>query len=302
MPVPDQRTARALLSHFRTLSPGEPLKMKPGQRSCLSAACPNLGHSGKGALINGRSGGIYLFPRLSHFGTPQRPRRDFPAMAEADVAKWRDSHIIAAGRRGTMKSKLLLINCYREREADKIRGYHDWLRDGAAAAGIDLETLEADDRQPSAGGCQAVIVSGSQKMVGNGETEAGLLEFLVGCRLPLLGICYGHQVLARAFGALVKRDAQAHLGEEEIFLNKTDPLFASFPPRFMMAESHEEIVARDNDLERSFMVVAESRSGLVETIRHREHPLYGVQFHPEKSGDLGVQLLVNFLNITLKSK
>ena len=194
---------------------------------------------------------------------------------------------------------ILLVNCYREGTEEKIGAYHDWLRAGATAAGLGAAVMDVNDRElpPTGKEFAAVIVSGSQKMVGDGEIEPGLVDFLRGNRRLLLGICYGHQVLARAFGALVKKDTQKHLGEEEIFLNKTDPLLAGFPHLFKMAASHEEIVARDNDLERDFMVVAESRSGLVEVIRHREHPLYGVQFHPEKSGNQGIKLLVNFLNL-----
>jgi GMP synthase-like glutamine amidotransferase len=198
-----------------------------------------------------------------------------------------------------MKKNILLVNCYRDRAEDKIRTYHEWLNAGAAAAGLELTVMDIQDRElPVAGeDFGAVIVSGSQKMVGDGEIEPGLADYLRGSRRLLLGICYGCQALARSFGALVKKDTQAHLGEEEIFLNKTDPLFSGFPHRFAMAESHQEIVTRDNDLEKVFMVIAESQSGLVEAIRHREHPLYGVQFHPEKSGEFGVKLLVNFLNM-----
>ena len=198
-----------------------------------------------------------------------------------------------------MKKNILLVNCYRDRAEEKIRTYHEWLNAGAAAAGLELAVMDVNDRELPAAGEDfvAVIVSGSQQMVGDGEIEPGLADFLRGNRRLLLGICYGYQALALSFGALVKKDAQVHLGEEEIFLNKTDPLFTGFPHRFAMAESHQEIVLRDNDLEKVFMVVAESQSGLVETIRHREIPLYGVQFHPEKSGELGVRLLANFLSL-----
>jgi GMP synthase-like glutamine amidotransferase len=198
-----------------------------------------------------------------------------------------------------MKKSILLINCYREESDKKISGYHDWLKSGAVSAGMELAIQEAADRQvlPPDGDFAAVVVSGSQKMVSDGEVEPGLSDFLHGCRLPLLGVCYGHQALASAFGCLVKRDAAKHLGEEEIFLNRPDPLFAAFPPLFKMAASHEEIVVREYDLEKEFMVLAESRYGLVEAIRHRSHPLLGVQFHPEKSGELGVKLLVNFLRL-----
>lgn len=199
----------------------------------------------------------------------------------------------------SMNKNILLVNCYRERVEEKIQGYHEWLQAGAAASGLDLAVLDSDDREPPPGSVEfaAVIVSGSQKMVGAGEVEPGLREFLKNFRRPLLGICYGHQALAHSFGALVAKDGQQHLGDEDVFTNRTDPLFAAFPPVFKMAESHAETVVRDNELEKEFMVLAESRQGLVEAIRHREHPLYGVQFHPEKSGVLGIELLKNFLKI-----
>ena len=202
-----------------------------------------------------------------------------------------------------MKKNILLVNCYRERAEEKIGGYREWLQAAAAAAGLELAVQNASDSGilPAADDFDAVIVTGSQKMVGDGEMEPGLPAFISGGHRLLLGVCYGHQALAAAFGSLVKKDGQKHLGDEEIFLNKTDALFADFPPLFKMAESHEEIVVRDNDLERNFMVLAESRHGLVEAIRHRDHPLYGVQFHPEKSGELGIKLLVNFLKMIPKN-
>lgn len=203
-----------------------------------------------------------------------------------------------------MKKNLLLINCYREKAEEKIRGYHEWLEAGAAAAGMPLAVRDVSDRQPlpDAGEYSALLVSGSQKMVGDGEVEAGLLEFLAGNRRPLLGICYGHQVLARAFGCPVIRDGQKHLGDEDIVLKMADRLFSGFPGVFKMRESHEEIVARAGMPEKEFLVLAESPAGQVEAIVHREYPLYGVQFHPEKSGEPGLKLLVNFLKMVNEKK
>ena len=198
-----------------------------------------------------------------------------------------------------MKQKLLLINCYREEAENKMEFYLAWLRAGAAAAGLDLEIPILADREPLPAGrdLAAAVVSGSQKMVAVGEVETGLLEFIKIMRRPLLGICYGHQALAAAFGCLVKKDAKKHLGDEEIYLQKGGRLFSGFPDIFKMRQSHEEIVAKDDALNANFHVLARNSAGRVEAIVHKEQPLYGVQFHPEKSGEPGVRLLVNFLKM-----
>jgi GMP synthase-like glutamine amidotransferase len=204
---------------------------------------------------------------------------------------------MGAGMGKHMKKNILLVNCYREKAEGKIANYRGWLKAGAEVAGVDLDVCEVSEGEAhsAGGGFSAVVVSGSQKMVGSGEAEPGLLEFMNGCRRPLLGVCYGHQALARAFGCRVLKDGRKHLGDEEIFLNEANDLFAGFPPVFRMHESHDEIVARDPVLEEIFHVPARSASGGVEAIVHRLRPLYGVQFHPEKSGEPGVRLLVNLL-------
>ena len=198
-----------------------------------------------------------------------------------------------------MKKMILIVNCYRESAAEKIKGYHEWLKAAAGVAGVELEIGETGDKGPFPEGREfaAVVVSGSQKMVGDGEVEPGLEKFLSNCRRPLLGVCYGHQALAHAFGCPVKRDKVKHLENEEVRVAAAEGLFAGFPRAFPMRESHEEIVVRGPELEQGFFILAESGPGLVEAIQHREYPLFGVQFHPEKSGELGVKLLVNFLNL-----
>ena len=127
--------------------------------------------------------------------------------------------------------------------------------------------------------------------------------FVVALLLGIFGVLFGarhldaserHEglVAAVAVESLVKLVAFCTVG---IFV--TYGLFAGFPPVFPMLQSHEEIVLRDAGLEDGFRVLAESGAGLVEAIVHRRRPLYGVQFHPERSGELGVKLLANFLRM-----
>ena len=197
-----------------------------------------------------------------------------------------------------MTARLLLINCYRENAEKKIEPYREWIQAGARDLGLKLEILAKFDHEPLAGGDDdGLIVSGSRQMVGRGQIEAGLIDFLRTNRRPLLGICYGHQALVRAFGGSVGKDAATHRGDETIHLEAPDALFAGFPASFPMSESHEEIVARDEALEKEFLVLAAGDSGRVEAVRHRDLPFYGVQFHPERSGDPGRRLLANFLGL-----
>lgn len=201
-----------------------------------------------------------------------------------------------------MKTRLLLINAYREDAEDKILPYRVWMETGGEASGLELEIREAKDvgPLPGEGEYEAAVLSGSHKMIaGRGEVEAGLIDFLRRNRRPLLGICYGHQILARAFGGRIEKGAVRHRGEETVRIETPDDLFAGFPETFPMRESHEEIVARDAGLDVHFRVLASSGpgSGLVEAIRHRGLPLWGVQFHPEKSGEWGNRLLANFSSI-----
>jgi GMP synthase-like glutamine amidotransferase len=201
-----------------------------------------------------------------------------------------------------MKINILLVNCYERAKANKMDAYVQAVRQAAKGLALAPEFthvtasgLTRASGVGAAGGC--VIVSGSQQMAGDGEFAPELAGFLRRNRRPLLGICYGHQVLARAFAAGVIRDRAGHDGRERIFLRGTSSLFADFPESFPMRESHREIVSRDERLSGRFVVLAETGAGAVEAIGHRRFPLFGVQFHPERSGSWGVKLIANFLKI-----
>ena len=196
-----------------------------------------------------------------------------------------------------MPISVLLVNCYHNRKSEKIAPYRTALELAAGRAGTTIEVRDEYDDALSGAPFDLCIVSGSHKMVGDGEFEPALVGLMRSCARPLLGICYGHQLLAHAFGATVRPDARKRQGDEEVRCLVSGGLFEGFPAAFPMRESHEEVVVRDAALRSAFEETAESFEGGLEGIRHRERPLFSVQFHPEASGDHGLRLLANFLGL-----
>jgi GMP synthase-like glutamine amidotransferase len=184
------------------------------------------------------------------------------------------------------------VNCYREKAEEKIRGYVAQAERFSDANEVPWGVLErAYDMETYS----AVIISGSQWLLSVEEPAGPLTEFVRSLKLPTLGICFGHQLFARTFGAqvlsgeLVERD-------ETIVISEPGPLFHSMGPEAEFRESHREYVDAGAIERAGWHVTARSASCSVEAIHHPTRPLYGVQFHPERSGVNGDKLFDNFYN------
>lgn len=123
-------------------------------------------------------------------------------------------------------------------------------------------------------------------------------------RLPILGVCLGHQAIAQAYGAQVIRARQVMHGKTSLIQHTDQGVFRDLNNPLTVTRYHSLIVARDT-LPAEFEVTAWSlRNGEPDEImgfRHRTLPLEGVQFHPESIlSEQGHQLLANFLNTKLK--
>ena len=127
--------------------------------------------------------------------------------------------------------------------------------------------------------------------------EAGICLDLVAeaahQRLPLVGVCLGHQVLAQAFGArVVPADRPMH-GKVSPMLHDGRGLFAGLPSPFAATRYHSLVVAPQS-LPDCLEVSARTPDGTIMGLRHRSLPLASVQFHPESiMTDLGIEILKN---------
>ena len=117
-------------------------------------------------------------------------------------------------------------------------------------------------------------------------------------RIPILGVCLGHQSIGQAFGGRVVRAPQPMHGKVSRITHNGRGIFADLPSPFTATRYHSLMVARD-DLPSCLAVTAESEDGVIQGLAHRTLPIYGVQFHPESiATEHGHRLLANFLALT----
>lgn len=116
-------------------------------------------------------------------------------------------------------------------------------------------------------------------------------------KIPILGVCLGHQSIAEAFGGkVVIAKEQLHGKSTEITISTDNPLFTGLPKKIKVARYHSLIVDSET-LPKCLEITAYDSKNQIMAIRHKEHPTYGVQFHPESvMTDTGRKIIENFLN------
>lgn len=113
-------------------------------------------------------------------------------------------------------------------------------------------------------------------------------------RLPLLGVCLGHQCIGQVFGGRVTRARRPLHGQASPIEHDGRGLFAGLPQPLAVGRYHSLVVEAEGA--EALVVTARSAEGEVMALRHREHPTFGVQFHPESIlTEGGHALLRNFL-------
>jgi len=120
----------------------------------------------------------------------------------------------------------------------------------------------------------------------------------LGGRIPILGVCLGHQAICAAYGATVSYAKELMHGKQsQTKLDESCPLFADCPETIPVARYHS-LAAVEETIPQCLSVTARTEDGEVMAVKHRDYDTYGLQFHPESIlTPNGVTILKNFLEI-----
>ncbi len=156
----------------------------------------------------------------------------------------------------------------------------------------DQTTVEAIEKQAP----ERIVISPGPKT----PSEAGICLDVIAAfsgRIPILGVCLGHQAIGQAFGGHVIRAPELMHGKTSQIEHDGKTIFAGLPNPFAATRYHSLIVERQS-LPKCLEVSALTFDGLIMGLRHKEMKVEGVQFHPESIlTNAGKQLLSNFLQL-----
>jgi GMP synthase (glutamine-hydrolysing) len=143
---------------------------------------------------------------------------------------------------------------------------------------------------------EGIILSGGPASVYDPEApqlSAPVLELVKAAEKPVLGICYGMGIVNRAFGGEVKRSARKEYGPADIKITRMDPLLALGGRSTRVWMSHGDAIS---EVPEGFETLATSDNSPYAAFRHRERPIYGLQFHPEVTHTIdGREIYKNFV-------
>lgn len=147
---------------------------------------------------------------------------------------------------------------------------------------------------------QGVVISPGPCTPREAGISINIIEHMTG-RVPVLGVCLGHQSIGDAFGGDVVRAPHVMHGKTSFIHHEGKGIFQGLPNPFIATRYHSLIVDRET-LPETLEITAETEDGIIMGLQHRDYPIYGVQFHPESIlTPAGKQLLGNFLATTGKT-
>ena len=116
-------------------------------------------------------------------------------------------------------------------------------------------------------------------------------------KIPILGVCLGHQIIGQVFGSKIIQARKLMHGKTSQILSKRTGILKNLPKSFEATRYHSLIIEKKT-LSKHLVITAESKDGLIMGVQHKEYDVHGVQFHPESiKTKLGIKILKNFIRI-----
>ena len=152
---------------------------------------------------------------------------------------------------------------------------------------ISLEKLEEVNPK-------AIVISPGPGRPEDAGISLDVVKHLSG-KIPILGVCLGHQVIAQNFGGTIIQAKKIMHGKTSMVFSDGEHIFSGMEKPFSVMRYHS-LAVQEKDLPHCLMVTARTNDGEIMGIRHREHPTQGVQFHPESFMTIeGKRLIQNFI-------
>lgn len=144
---------------------------------------------------------------------------------------------------------------------------------------------------------EAIVISPGPCTPAEAGISNAIVEHLSG-RVPILGVCLGHQCIGASFGGRISRARRPMHGLASDISHTGERLFAGLPQPLPVGRYHSLIVEPTPEMERHLVVDAVSPDGEIMALSHRTHPTWGVQFHPESVlTPAGLALVTNFVTM-----
>ncbi len=115
-------------------------------------------------------------------------------------------------------------------------------------------------------------------------------------KIPILGVCLGHQIIGQVFGSKIVQANKLMHGKTSLIISKKIGILKNAPKKFEATRYHSLIIDKKT-ISKDLVITAETSEGIIMGIKHKKYNIHGVQFHPESiKTPIGIKLLKNFIN------
>ena len=173
--------------------------------------------------------------------------------------------------------------------------YHYFLESGAKEVSVirnDKITIDQIEKLNP----EAIILSPGPCTPNESGICLDIIENFKG-KIPIFGVCLGHQVIGQKYGAKIIKTNPMHGKVSEIYHDSNSQLFKSIPKTFKVTRYHSLII-ENNNLTKDLSITSKTKDGIIMSIEDEKNKIYGVQFHPESiESEFGHKIIENFLEI-----